>query len=215
MMQVRVATVIGRCPSWPESRKRSSSAPLTGKTAASERPAPAVFPGQHDKDGGHQAQHKGQKRHDPRDPVEAGGGRRGQHRGTVFLYEVLQRQIVVFAAIETRHEFAAHAVGISAADVVALEQDLAAATDAHQLVAQTVEACPFVAGAEEGKHGQAEQYRLQAARRGIGQRLHNFRFSFSRSVVGRQSSARLSWRLTIDDRLALSSNQSPAPTGAG
>jgi hypothetical protein len=59
--------------------------------------------------------------------------------------------------------------------MVAFEQNLVAAADAHQTMTKAVEACPVVTGAEEGEHGQAEQSCLKDAKHGMGQRLHNFR----------------------------------------
>ncbi len=191
MAQARIATVIVQCPSWPGTKAFELRA-ADRQDAARSRQRRPFSPRQHDEYGGQQPQHQRQKRHDPCHPVETGAGRSGQHRGTVFLHEVLQRQIIVLAAIETRHEFAAHAIRISAAHVVAFQQNLAAAADAHQPVAQTVEARSFVTGAEEGEHGQGEQRRLKNARHGIGQRLHNFRFQildFRLSIPSHCSSA--------------------------
>ena len=140
MAQARIATVIFQCPFLPGTKT------IKLRAARPARPAPAppapgrFFPRQHDQYGGQQPQHQRQKRHDPCHPIEPGASGSGQNRGTVFLYEVLQRQIVVLSAIQARNKFAAHPVRISAAHVIAFQQNLAAAADAHQPVAQTVEA---------------------------------------------------------------------------
>src|SRR6266404_8898266 len=175
-------------------------------------------PRQHDEDGAQQAQDQRQKRHDPGHPVKTGAGRGGQNRGAVFLHEVLQGQIVVLAAIQSSHKFVAHAVGVGAAHVVAFQQNLVAATDAHQSVTKTVEASSVVTGAEEGKYAQAEYSRLKNTRHPIGQRLHNFRFSISDYLsiavcywLGRQHP---NLRFAILNLKSLR-DQSPAPTGAG
>ena len=60
-------------------------------------------------------------------------------------------------------ELADHAVGVGAADVVALEQDLAAAADAHELVADGVEARGGCAGAEHGDGENAEECDVEEA----------------------------------------------------
>jgi hypothetical protein len=85
------------------------------------------------------------------------------------LHEVLERQIIVLTAIETRNEFPAHPVRIGAAHVVTFQQNLAAPADTHQPMAETVEARSFIPGAEEGEQGQGEQRRLKSTRHGIGQ----------------------------------------------
>ena len=77
--------------------------------------------------------------------------------GAVLLNERLQGEIVVVAAIECGCEFAAHAVGVLAADVIALEQDLVAAADAHQVMAQVVEAGVVIADAQECEQSDHEQ----------------------------------------------------------
>ena len=94
--------------------------------------------------------------YDPCGAVETGGGRRGEHRGSVFLHEGLLYEAVAIAAGDGGHEFVAHAVGIGAADVVAFEQDLAATADAHELMAEFVEASAGIAGAGEGENGGGE-----------------------------------------------------------
>ena len=70
--------------------------------------------------------------HDPRGAIEAGAGGSGEDSRAVFLHERLLDQAVAVAAAHGGHEFVAHAVGVGAADVIALEKDLVAAADAHQ-----------------------------------------------------------------------------------
>ena len=94
---------------------------------------------------------------DPGGAIEAGGGGRGEHRGAVFLHEGLFDQAVAVAAADGGHQFVAHAVGVGAADVVAFEQNLVAAADAHELVADFVEASGGIAGAGQGEHGEGQQ----------------------------------------------------------
>ena len=75
-------------------------------------------------------------------------------------------------------EFAAHAVGVLAAYVIALQQNLAAAADAHQVMAQIFEAGVFVADTHEGE--ERDQDEQQAARLACG---HN-RVELQASVSG-------------------------------
>ena len=68
------------------------------------------------------------------------------------------------------HQLVAHAVGVLAADVIALQQNLVAAAHAHQLMAQLVEARVGVGAKEEhGERGEqrelrnaAEQFRVSS-----------------------------------------------------
>jgi hypothetical protein len=93
-------------------------------------------------------------------PTGGGGGEDG---GSVFLHERLLDQAVAVAAADGGHQFVAHAVGVGAADVVALQQNLVAAADAHHLMADFVEARGRVAGAEQGEDGEGEQAAVEAA----------------------------------------------------
>ncbi len=100
---------------------------------------------------------------DPGGAIEALVGGRGEHGGAVFLHEGLLDQAVAVAAGDGGHQFVAHAVGVGAADVVAFEQNLVAAADAHQLVAEIVEAGSGIAGADEGEDGEPEQATMESA----------------------------------------------------
>jgi len=100
---------------------------------------------------------------DPGGAIEAGGGGSGEHRGSVFLDESLLYQAVIVAAAEGSHQFVAHAVGSGTADVVTLEQNLVAAADAHQLVADLGEAGRRVARAGKGEDGEREQSAVESA----------------------------------------------------
>ena len=104
-----------------------------------------------------------EKRHDPRGAIEAGRGRRSQYRGPVFLYEGLLDKAVAVSTSDGGHEFVAHAVGIRAADVVAFKQNLSAAADAHQLVAELVETSAGIAGAGEDRDHSGEDRAVQPA----------------------------------------------------
>ena len=109
-----------------------------------------IFPGADDQDDDAESDEQGDKGHDPRGAIKASGRGRGEDRGAVFLHEGLLDEAVAVSAGDGGHEFVAHAVGIGAADVVALEQDLSATADAHQLMAELVEASAGIAGAGEG-----------------------------------------------------------------
>ena len=83
--------------------------------------------------------------------------------GPVFLHEGLLDKAVAVATRDGGHEFVAHAVGIGAADVVAFEQNLAAAADAHQLMAELVETSAGIAGAGEAITDRARTRAVQPA----------------------------------------------------
>lgn len=89
--------------------------------------------------------------------VETFHGRRGQNRGSIFLHEALLDQAVTVSARDCGHEFVAHAVGSRAADVVAFQENLFAAADAHHLVTDFVEAGGGISGSEKSEDGEAEQ----------------------------------------------------------
>ena len=108
--------------------------------AVGDRRPNGALPGTHQ---GHDACHgkrENHKGHDPGHAVEARRRRRGQHRVAVLLNETLQHQAVAVATLDGGHQLVAHAIGVGAADMVALQQHLVAAAHAHQAVAETIEA---------------------------------------------------------------------------
>ena len=66
------------------------------------------------------------------------------------------------------YQLVAHAVGIGTADVIALEQELPAAADAHQLVADFGETRGRIAGTGEGENGRSQHSAVDSAARGTG-----------------------------------------------
>jgi hypothetical protein len=68
----------------------------------------------------------------------------------------LQHQIVVVALINRRHQLVAHFVGVGAADVIALEKNLAASAGAHHAVAEIFKAGIGVARAQKEKQRRAD-----------------------------------------------------------
>ncbi len=106
---------------------------------------------------------KNRERHDPRDTIEARSGGRGQHGVAVLLHEALQDQGIAVAALDAGNQLIAHAFGIGAAYMVALQQNLIAAAHAHQAVAQFVKARVGV-GAEKGDGQQRNEQDLGNAK---------------------------------------------------
>src|SRR5207248_11650436 len=98
------------------------------------------------------ANHDYQIRHDPRKPVEAAIGWDGEHGCPVIQNEPLQHAVVGFSAINCRHQFVAHSRRVTAANVIALEQNLIAAADTHHLMAKAVDAHGVIACAEQQQH---------------------------------------------------------------
>jgi hypothetical protein len=47
--------------------------------------------------------------------------------------------------------------------VIAFQQNLMASADAHELMAELLEACGFVSGAEEDEDGEADECALESA----------------------------------------------------
>ena len=119
----------------------------------------ARLPQSHQPDGQDDCNHEHGEWHDPRDAIEAGRGRRGQHSVAVLLHEALQDERVVVTARQASGQFVAHAIRVGAADVVALQQNLIAAAGAHQLMAKLVEAGVGV-GAEEDDSQQRDECEL-------------------------------------------------------
>jgi hypothetical protein len=70
-------------------------------------------------------------------------------------------QAVAVTAADGGHELVAHVVGVGTADVIAFEQDLIAAADAHHLMAEFVEAGGGIASAGEGENGEGEDRAVQ------------------------------------------------------
>jgi hypothetical protein len=91
-----------------------------------------------------------------------------EHGWSVFLDEALLDQAVAVSASHRCQEFVAHAVGRRAANVVAFQKNLVAAADAHHLVADFVEACGGVSGADQSEDRGAEQKGLRELATGSG-----------------------------------------------
>src|SRR5581483_18051 len=83
------------------------------------------------------------------------------HYRSVLLNEALQDQVVVVALIQTGHEFSPHAVRVGTADVVTLQQDLAAPAHAHHAVPEVVESRSLVACAHEQNNNGGEHRKLE------------------------------------------------------
>ncbi|HET9400713.1 MAG TPA: hypothetical protein VFO34_07160, partial [Candidatus Acidoferrales bacterium] len=69
----------------------------------------------------------------PGDGVEASARRLGKNLHAIFLDEILDDEVVRFSAGDMGVEFLEHRPGAGAADVIALDENLAAAADAHEL----------------------------------------------------------------------------------
>src|SRR5215813_2583482 len=126
------------------------------------------------------------ERHDPGNNVEAAVRRSGQHGVAVLLYETLQHQRIAVTTLEASGELVAHAVRIGAADVVTLQQNLVAATHAHELMAEFAKACVSVSAHKAHGHhsnqrelGKAEfrilSFHFQCVRYFTGLNHHNQR----------------------------------------
>jgi hypothetical protein len=63
------------------------------------------------------------------------------------MNKTLQHKIVAVAALDAGHKLLAHAIGVSAADVIALDEHLVAAAHAHERVAEAIETRIGIAGA--------------------------------------------------------------------
>ena len=68
---------------------------------------------------------------------------------------------VIVAVIERVHEFAAHALRVIAAYVIAFEKNLAAPADAHQAMSEIFEASRFIASAKQGEDRDQDEGKLQ------------------------------------------------------
>src|SRR5215471_4332484 len=124
-----------------------------GSDAIGQSGGGPVPPGAHDVDQNAAACQQSHEGHDPGGAIESRGRRSRENRGPIFLHESLFNQAITIASADGGHEFVTHHVGIGAAHVVALEQDLSAGADAHQLMAEFAEARAGIAGAGEGEHG--------------------------------------------------------------
>src|SRR5882757_8364814 len=78
--------------------------------------------------------------HDPGGVIEASADGSSEDGGTVLGGEPVEDAGFCASRGKLLAEFVDHAAGIGAADVIALQQDLAAATGAHHLVADVIEA---------------------------------------------------------------------------
>src|SRR5208282_855404 len=107
------------------------------------------------------AQRQHHERHDPGNPIEAGGCGRGDYGGSVLLNEALQNEVVIVALIECGLQLIAHFVGGLAAHVIAFEQNLTASAGAHHAMAQVFEASARISRTHEGKHRERKSASLQ------------------------------------------------------
>ena len=73
--------------------------------------------------------------------------------GPYFSHKGGKDRLVAVAPVDAGHQFLAHPIGVWAADVVALQQELVAAAAAHDLVAQLVEARAGICGGSRQNHG--------------------------------------------------------------
>ena len=119
----------------------------------------ARLPQSHQPDGQNDCNHEHREWHDPRDAIEAGRGRRGQHQCCRTSARSFAGRANRCRRARGRGQFVAHASRIGAADMVAFQQNLIAAADAHQLMAQLVEARVGV-GAEEDDSQQRDEREL-------------------------------------------------------
>jgi hypothetical protein len=148
-----------------------------GSDSVGESRGRAILPGADDQDDDGESYQQGGERHDPRGAIEAGrrGGR--ENGGPVLLYEGLLDKAVAVSTSDRGHEFIAHGVGIGAADVVAFKQNLAATADAHQLMAELIEASAGIACARKGGNGDGENRALQCASNGRAEFGRHLNFS--------------------------------------
>ena len=86
--------------------------------------------------------------------------------GPYFCTNACSTRLSLSPRVTAAMQFVAHAVGVGAADVVAFEQDLSAAADAHELMAEFVEASGGVAGAGEGEHSGSQDRAVEDAAEG-------------------------------------------------
>src|SRR5207302_2274752 len=124
-----------------------------GLDAVGESGCWTVAPGADHEDHGSETAEQGNEWHDPGDATKSAGAGSCHDGGAVFLDERLQREVVIIAAIERRRQLVAHAVGILAAHVVALQQYLVAAADAHQVMAEIAKARVLIADPHKGEQG--------------------------------------------------------------
>src|SRR5579863_7737092 len=97
----------------------------------------------------------------PGNAVESGPGGRSQYRRTILLDERLQREIVVVAAIDGGNQFRPHAVRIGTANVIAFQQNLVAAADAHHAMAKIIKASSLVTCAKQQGYADAQRDDLE------------------------------------------------------
>jgi hypothetical protein len=118
----------------------------------------AVLPGADNMNREAYAQRQDEERHDPRHAIKTGGAGSGDNGRSVLLNEALQDQVVIITAafIDRGLQLVAHFVGVGAADVIALEKDLAASASAHHAVTEIFEAGIGVSGAHEEDDGQGQ-----------------------------------------------------------
>src|ERR1700730_2786973 len=79
------------------------------------------------------------RKHDGNNPggqVEALCRRFGENGWTIFLHEGLEREVIRFVASDALIEFFEHTVRVGASHMIAGRQNLIAAADAHELLAE-------------------------------------------------------------------------------
>src|SRR6185437_7379217 len=108
----------------------------------------ATTPNTDEENNNSNAEKKSGEGDDPGVNVETAAERSGEDSWAVFADEPIEHAVIGQPGRDFRAEFSNHAVGVRTADVVALEEHLAAAADAHELVAESVEARRGSASAE-------------------------------------------------------------------
>jgi hypothetical protein len=100
----------------------------------------AMAPAPHDEPNDHERDDRQREGHDPREQVEAGLGRLDENRGAIFLDEILEDEIVGFAAADALIDFLEHGLGgiagtgeSAAAVITATDRVVAAAAHAFEV----------------------------------------------------------------------------------
>src|ERR1700683_4762797 len=138
-----------------------------------ERGGGRIFPRSNHRKDREESEKQRHKRHDPCGAIESRSARRSQHRWSVFLYESWLHQAVPIPAADGGHKFISHAIGIGAADMVTLQQNLVAAANAHELMTDFVEAGRGIAGAGEHEDGERYQQAVQVAPASFVENYHS------------------------------------------
>jgi hypothetical protein len=118
-------------------------------------------PGAHDETHQRKPEKQGRIRCDPGNAVKSGLLRGGEHGWTILLHERLQSEVIVITAVDRSNQLGAHPIGVAAADVIALEQDLTATAGAHQAMTEIIESGRIVASASKDPHSDNQKHQLQ------------------------------------------------------